>query len=99
MFEVDLQQDDYPNLPEDRVDELVTKLSFGGHKMKLTDRIRGGGGRCVALVGAVGESVSCSIYDSRPAVCREFGEDEDWFGECQRALRRARTRRLPTCLA
>lgn len=28
--------------------------------------------RCVALVGTVGEAVSCSIYPNRPTPCREF---------------------------
>jgi Fe-S-cluster containining protein len=30
------------------------------------------GGRCVALEGVVGKSVSCSIYSARPNVCRQF---------------------------
>src|SRR5512145_2893947 len=29
--------------------------------------------RCVALEGTVGQSVSCTIYLSRPSPCREFG--------------------------
>jgi len=28
--------------------------------------------RCVALVGTIGRGVSCSIYDRRPGVCREY---------------------------
>ncbi|MBI5110154.1 MAG: YkgJ family cysteine cluster protein [Rhodocyclales bacterium] len=28
--------------------------------------------RCVALRGAIGQSVSCAIYEFRPAVCRDF---------------------------
>ncbi|MCO6451308.1 MAG: YkgJ family cysteine cluster protein [Caldilineales bacterium] len=28
--------------------------------------------RCVALLGAVGEAVRCTIYESRPSVCAEF---------------------------
>ncbi|HOK94865.1 MAG TPA: YkgJ family cysteine cluster protein [Anaerohalosphaeraceae bacterium] len=28
--------------------------------------------RCIALLGEVGKSVRCSIYDLRPSVCREF---------------------------
>jgi Fe-S-cluster containining protein len=28
--------------------------------------------RCVALEGAVGESVSCSVYERRPHCCRVF---------------------------
>lgn len=33
---------------------------------------KGPGGRCTALRGTVGERVGCSIYDRRPAVCRQF---------------------------
>jgi hypothetical protein len=29
-------------------------------------------GRCIALEGSVGESVRCTIYDFRPAACRDF---------------------------
>jgi len=29
--------------------------------------------RCAALVGRVGEQVSCGIHEWRPAPCREFG--------------------------
>lgn len=28
--------------------------------------------RCIALRGAIGESVSCVIYEMRPSPCREF---------------------------
>lgn len=28
--------------------------------------------RCIALEGAVGEAVSCSIYENRPAACRSY---------------------------
>jgi Fe-S-cluster containining protein len=28
--------------------------------------------RCTALVGVVGESASCSIYENRPSPCRNF---------------------------
>jgi len=28
--------------------------------------------RCIALVGAVGQRVLCSIYENRPSVCRGF---------------------------
>jgi hypothetical protein len=29
-------------------------------------------GRCIALEGSVGHSVHCTIYDRRPAACRDF---------------------------
>ena len=47
--------------------------------------------RCVALVGEIGERVSCSIYDRRPGPCRDFapyaplGVGDD---ACDRARRR-----------
>ena len=28
--------------------------------------------RCVALRGIIGQSVSCAIYEFRPAACRDF---------------------------
>ena len=35
-------------------------------------RMKCDGDRCVALVGVIGERVHCSVYPSRPLVCREF---------------------------
>jgi Fe-S-cluster containining protein len=32
--------------------------------------------RCVALVGDVGSTVQCSVYDQRSSTCREF--DASW---------------------
>lgn len=48
--------------------------------------------RCVALQGTVGEAVGCSIYDSRPAPCREFTEGSD---ACHRARARHGLAPLP----
>lgn len=44
-----------------------TRSKLGARCMK-----RHIGGRCVALEGVIGESVACSIYERRPAVCRRF---------------------------
>src|SRR5690606_32175816 len=44
--------------------------------------------RCVALIGEVGSSVRCSIYEQRSSTCREFpfhGENGQDSPECQRA--------------
>ena len=41
--------------------------------------------RCIALVGEVGKSVSCIIYDDRPSPCREFDTSHD---ACTRARQR-----------
>ena len=31
--------------------------------------------RCAALLGDIGATVRCTIYDGRPTPCREFGVD------------------------
>ena len=41
--------------------------------------------RCVALVGEVGRTVSCSIYAARPSPCREFDTSH---AACARARQR-----------
>ena len=41
--------------------------------------------RCVALVGDIGQSVNCSIYDGRPSPCREF---DTVHAACNRARQR-----------
>lgn len=46
--------------------------------------------RCVALEGELGCQVSCTIYEQRPTVCREFtiaGEDGLANDKCDRARR------------
>ncbi|WP_353850731.1 YkgJ family cysteine cluster protein [Burkholderia multivorans] len=37
-----------------------------------TGRMKCDGDRCVALAGKIGQRVSCSTYEHRPSVCREF---------------------------
>jgi Fe-S-cluster containining protein len=44
--------------------------------------------RCTALRGAIGDGVSCSVYENRPSPCREFamsGEDGVENDACNRA--------------
>lgn len=41
--------------------------------------------RCAALVGDIGQDVSCAIYDRRSSTCREFGDDLE---RCDRARAR-----------
>ena len=41
--------------------------------------------RCVALLGEVGLSVNCGIYDGRPSPCREFDVEH---AACNRARQR-----------
>jgi len=49
--------------------ELTRKLTPHHVAMTGTDITPA---RCIALEGAVGKSVTCSIYSSRPTPCREF---------------------------
>jgi uncharacterized protein len=44
--------------------------------------------RCDALIGIIGQSVHCSIYDRRPTTCRKFlsaGENNTFNSLCDRA--------------
>jgi uncharacterized protein len=50
-------------------DGLADEESASTCRMRGTDRAAP---RCVALVGRVGESVRCGIYEYRPEPCREF---------------------------
>ena len=45
----------------------VGKFLIGKYTMK-TDKNK----RCIALKGTVGVSVSCSVYENRPEICRQF---------------------------
>jgi uncharacterized protein len=40
--------------------------------------------RCAALVGEVGRTVGCSIYDARPSPCREFGVEHQACADARR---------------
>ena len=54
----------------------------GGVPLKMTQKLNdfrlfmiGSGGaapRCIALLGDIGRSVRCCIYERRPSVCRDF---------------------------
>lgn len=48
---------------------LTEKLNDFRCVMKGTDQPKP---RCVALIGEIGESVRCSIYEQRASVCRDF---------------------------
>ncbi|EJN19712.1 putative Fe-S oxidoreductase [Pseudomonas sp. GM79] len=54
-------------------DELVAPISPSRVAMLGTDCKPT---RCVGLVGEVGSTVQCSIYDQRSSTCREF--DASW---------------------
>ena len=54
--------------------------------------------RCIALVGKVGESVRCGIYEERPSPCREFAPLAElglFAAACNRARSRHGLPRLP----
>ncbi len=75
----------------------------GGVPAALTVRVgslrramrRGPDGRCAALRGEPGRSVSCAIYDRRPSVCRGF--EPHWQAGCEgsRCLEARRRLGLP----
>jgi Fe-S-cluster containining protein len=48
-------------------------------------------GRCIALAGAPGESVRCTIYAQRPGACRDFAP-LSLFGQGDEACDAARRR-------
>jgi Fe-S-cluster containining protein len=49
---------------------LVVEVNDHLCRMRGTDHAQP---RCAALVGRVGESAHCGIYEWRPSPCREFG--------------------------
>jgi Fe-S-cluster containining protein len=49
--------------------DLTFKLSPHHAVMRGTE---GRAPRCVALHGAIGQQVACTIYEQRPSPCREF---------------------------
>jgi Fe-S-cluster containining protein len=57
-------------------------------RLRGTDHARP---RCVALVGKVGESARCGIYEHRPSPCREFAPLAE-VGVFSAACNRARSR-------
>lgn len=52
---------------------LVSPLQANGLSMKFVEGTK----RCIALEGEVGKSVSCSVYEIRPPVCRRFEPGSD----------------------
>lgn len=63
---------------EPKKNEQIQKLGANIFLMKKDGRAVMNGtdvfnkGRCVALTGEINTFVSCSIYDNRPDVCRQF---------------------------
>jgi len=63
-FDVDLVWSDH-GVPEDMTERTTDNIDL--FKMRQHKD-----GSCVALCGNIGESVSCSVYENRPSVCRDF---------------------------
>lgn len=66
---------DLLGLPESLTEKLNPFLSC----MAGTNRARP---QCVALIGEVGNRVSCGVYEQRPSPCREVQPGDD---QCRRA--------------
>lgn len=84
-FVVDVFADDYDRMPYPRRNLLVVQDASGYYEMRMTKRLPSGGGRCAALAGKPGERCSCTIYDVRPTVCRDY---EPELTNCNRARAR-----------
>jgi len=71
-FRVDFDREEWAGaggggaVPEGLATEITARLC----RLRGTDHQPP---RCAALVGRVGENVSCSIHEWRPSPCREFG--------------------------
>jgi Fe-S-cluster containining protein len=88
-FRVDFHRSDLANAAVPGVPEALTvPLTATLVRMRGSDEAAP---RCVALEGAVGQCVRCTIYEQRPGPCRDFapyaplgiGDDA-----CDRARRR-----------
>ena len=63
---------------------LIRKLTVLNDKGERHMRLRGADQRCVALQGRLGQRVSCTIYELRPAACRTV---QPGSRECRRDRR------------
>ena len=64
---------------EARLDRIPRELVGGGKRgMRCT------GARCAALVGVIGQAISCAFYRLRPDVCRACSPGDPECGEARR---------------
>ncbi|MCF7220749.1 YkgJ family cysteine cluster protein [Marilutibacter chinensis] len=77
--------------PEDRVAGHLTTHTAAGLHVMAKDK----DGWCVALDGA---RMCCSIYESRPSVCRRFVMDGPYCQAVREDYRDHRTRGIPLVL-
>ncbi|WP_324255867.1 YkgJ family cysteine cluster protein [Aquitalea palustris] len=86
-FRVSFHHSELDSEPGGRVPaRLADEETRSTVRMRGTDYARP---RCIALIGRVGESVSCGIYSERPSPCREFGARAS-IGIYEEACNRAR---------
>ena len=69
-FRVDFARDELDDAGGPVPGGLVVEVNDHLCRMRGTDHAPP---RCAALVGRVGESAHCGIYEWRPSPCREFG--------------------------
>lgn len=70
--------------PLSRHPQLLRKLTIVNQARERHMQLVGGEQRCAALRGRVGERVSCTIYELRPAACRRVRPGSK---ECRRDRR------------
>lgn len=96
-WEVDVENRD--DVPEEMVESLPgSHVGFGTNVMRRKPldppreaqdprlKVSYWGGDCIALKGKIGCGVSCTIYERRPQVCRDF---QPGTVQCQEARTRA----------
>ena len=69
FFRVIFAKDETHPMSHDVPKDLTEKLNTNERIMIGTNQVKI---RCVALMGQIGQSVSCSIYENRPSCCRRF---------------------------
>ena len=76
----------YPGLvsvePTDQIPQYLTRsvrrvIGFASWEADHVRRMASKDGRCIALRGEVGRACACSIYEKRPAACRDFEVGSD----------------------
>ena len=70
FFPVRFRRDTDPELLGN--EGLSSLFSPAGRSSFVMNGTKGKNPRCEALVGRIGERVSCRIYDQRPSCCRDF---------------------------
>ncbi|WP_171161568.1 YkgJ family cysteine cluster protein [Usitatibacter palustris] len=77
-YRVSFYWSDGASLPESMVEKITPVMACMAGSNSASPR-------CVALQGAVGERVRCSVYEQRPPVCRDVVPGDE---RCLEARRR-----------